>query len=214
MKVFIIHYKKLLERKIHILEQFIKHGIRDYEFIQIDRDEIPKDVLPFFADNYEKPLIAIALSHFHAYKQIVEKHDHALILEDDVVLDECFTEKLNQYLDELPPNYDMLFIGDGAFLHMDPSLIEPNKHIYKKDPYPTEWGGLGATRCVDSYIVSKKGALKICEYIQKLEYKINDPLDFWLNIPILEMKMEIYWAEPTIVSQGTLTGVFESSYIL
>jgi len=214
MKIFIIHYKKLLERKIHILEQFIKHGIRDYEFIQIDRDEISDDVLPFFADNYEKPLIAIALSHFHAYKQIVEKHDYALILEDDVVLDEYFTEKLNQYLDELPSDYDMLFIGDGAFLHMDPSIIEPNKHIYKKDPYPSEWGGLGATRCVDSYIISKKGAMQICEYIQKLEYKINDPLDFWLNIPILEMKMNIYWAEPTIVSQGTLTGIFESSYIL
>ena len=214
MKVFIVHYKKLFERKIHILEQFIKHGIRDYEFIQIDRDEIPNDVLPFFADNYEKPLMAIALSHFHAYKQIVEKYDHALILEDDVILDEYFTVKLNRYLAELPRDYDMFFIGNGAYLHIDPALVIPNKYIYKKDPYPSEWGGLGATRCLDSYIVSKKGALKICEYIQKLEYKINDPLDYWLNIPILEWMMTIYWAEPTIVSQGTQNGIFESSYEL
>lgn len=214
MKVFIVHYKKLLERKIHILEQFIKHDIKDYEFIQIDRDEISDDVLPFFAENYNKAHIAIALSHFHVYKQIVEKHDHALILEDDVVLDEHFTEKLNRYLAELPPDYDMLFIGDGAYLHMDPALIIPNKYIYKKDPYPSEWGGLGATRCVDSYIVSKKGAMQICEYIQNLEYIINDPLDFWLNIPILELNMTVYWAEPTIVSQGTQNGIFESSYIV
>lgn len=214
MKVFIIHYKKLLERKIHILEQFIKHGIQDYEFIQIDRDEIPDNVLPCFADNYEKPLMAIALSHFHAYKQIVEKYEHALILEDDVCLDVQFTGKLNRYLAELPRDYDMLFIGNGANLHIHPSIIEPNKYIYRKGVYPTLWGGLGATRCLDSYIVSKKGALQICEYIQKLEYKINDPLDFWLNIPILEMKMNIYWAEPTIVCQGTQNGLFESSYVL
>jgi glycosyl transferase family 25 len=214
MKVFIIHYKKLLERKIHILEQFIKNDIKDYEFIEIDRDEIPDDVLPFFTDNYNKALMAIALSHFHVYKQIVENHDHVLILEDDAMLADDFTIKLNRYLAELPPDYDMFFIGNGAFLHIDPSIIEPNKHIYKKDPYPSEWGGLGATRCVDSYIVSKKGAIQMCEYIQNLKYKIKDPIDFWLNIPILEMKMNIYWAEPTIVSQGTQNGLFESSYIV
>lgn len=216
MKVFIVHYKKLLERKIHILEQFIKHDIRDYEFIEIDRDEIKEDVLPYFEDNYSKVLIAIALSHFDIYRKIAEskENQYALILEDDVILDVDFTKKLNGYLAELPTDYDMLFIGNGAYLHISDEQIIPNKHIYEKCHDQTEWGGLGATRCLDSYFLSKKGAIILCEYIQNLKYVINDPIDLWLNIVIKEKNMKVFWAEPTIVSQGTQCGLFESSYIL
>jgi GR25 family glycosyltransferase involved in LPS biosynthesis len=193
MKVFIVHYKKLFERKIHILEQFIKHSIRDYEFIEIDRDEIKKDVLPYFEENYSKVLIAIALSHFDIYRKIAEskENQYALILEDDVILDEKFTEKLNGYLVELPTEFDMLFIGDGAYLHISDEQIIPNKHIYEKCHDPTDWGGFGATRCLDSYIVSKKGAITLCEYIQNLKYVINDPIDFWLNNVIKEKNMKV-----------------------
>jgi len=211
-----VHYKKLLDRKINILEQFIKNSIRDYEFIEIDRNEIKEDVLPYFHKNYSKVLIAIALSHFDIYRKIAEikENQYALILEDDVILDEKFTEKLNVYLAELPTDFDMLFIGNGAYLHIPNEKIVPNKYIYEKCHDPTDWGGLGATRCLDSYIVSKKGAIILCEYIQNLKYVINDPIDFWLNIVIKEKNMKVFWAEPTIVSQGTQCGIFESSYIL
>jgi len=35
MKVFVIHYKKLVDRKHNIIRQFNTHNITDYEFIEI-----------------------------------------------------------------------------------------------------------------------------------------------------------------------------------
>ena len=67
-------------------------------------------------------------------------------------------------------------------------------------------------RCTDSYLVSKKCAIKICEYIKNLPSKINNAYDWWLNEVILKNNFKIYWAEPTIVKQGTIIRIFKNSY--
>ena len=40
---------------------------------------------------------------------------------------------------------------------------------------------------------------------------IDYPIDLWLNIPIYELKLNIYWMEPTIIKQGSEYNLFESS---
>ena len=115
MHVFVIHYSKLTDRKRHIIEQFAKHKITDYEFIEIDRDELDSEDTSMFEPGYNKAQIAISLSHFHAYKEIVSKqYDCGLILEDDAILAESFTYRLESYMTYLPTDYDALFIGDGC----------------------------------------------------------------------------------------------------
>lgn len=212
MKVFIVHYKKLIDRKTHILEQLKKYNITDYEFIEIDRDELYNQNISMFQENYSKSQIAISLSHFYAYKQISDKYENGLIFEDDVVLSGNFTDIFNKYMTQLPEDYDMLFVGDGCNLHIENHKLIPNKYIYEKCLYPTSWGGDGAGRCVDSYLVNKKCAIKLCEYIDNLSYKINLPIDWWLNIAARDNIFKVYWAEPTIVTQGTQNGLFQSSH--
>ena len=63
MKFFIIHYKKLIDRKNHILKQFEKYNITDYEFIEIDRDELQGYDLSIF-ENVAKYFIAIFFKSF------------------------------------------------------------------------------------------------------------------------------------------------------
>ena len=212
MKIFIIHYKLLINRKKHILEQFQKYNITDYEFISIDRDELYNHNIDIFQENYSKSNSAISLSHFYAYKQISEKYENALIFEDDVILSDNFNEILNKYLSQLPKDYDMLFIGDGSKLHIEKNKLIPNKYIYEKCVEPTSWGGNGISRCTDSYIVSKKCAIKLCDYINNLSYKIDLPIDWWLNVAGRDNNFKVYWAEPTIVTQGTQNGVYKTSY--
>jgi GR25 family glycosyltransferase involved in LPS biosynthesis len=215
MKVFVIHYKKLTDRKESILRQFQKHNITDFEFVEIDRDELDKQEpqeLIIFGPNYPKPQMAITLSHIYAYRQIVAKYDSALILEDDAVLSDNFIEKLNHYCSQLPPSYDMLFIGDGCGLHIPKTELVPMKNVYKKGLYPTSWGGNGITRCTDSYVVSKQCAVKLCTYIQNTQHKINLPIDWWLNTAARDTLLNVYWAEPTIVIQGTESGIYSSSH--
>lgn len=212
MKVFVVHYKKLHERKDHIIEQFIKFNIVDYEFIEIDRDELLPEHIILFEPGYPTHQIAIAVSHMYAYKEIAEKYENGLIFEDDVILAENFSSILAKYMSELPNDYDMLFIGNGADLHIRKECLIKGKNIYLKGRYPTDWGGDGIGRCTDSYIMNKKCAINICEYIKKISYKINLPIDWWINIAARDNRYIVYWAEPTIVSQGTQTGLFPTSH--
>jgi glycosyl transferase family 25 len=220
MKIFVIHYKKLVDRKNNIIDQLNKYNITDYEFIEIDRDELYKyNVSIFQEDNtishskITNPQKAIFLSHCYAYSQIKDNYNEALIFEDDIILCDNFINIFNNYITQLPIDYDMLFIGNGCNLHIRNDYLISNKNIYKKCLYPTEWGGDGCTRCTDSYLISKKCAIKICEYINNIKYKINLPIDWWLNVAARDNNFSIYWAEPTIVSQGTQTGIYNSSYV-
>jgi GR25 family glycosyltransferase involved in LPS biosynthesis len=212
MKIFVIHYKKLINRKLFILSQFKKYNIQNYEFIEIDRDELYNHDISMFQKNYNNSQIAISLSHFYAYKQISDKYNNGLIFEDDVILNNNFINILHKYMNQLPTNYDMLFIGNGCNLHIEKHKLISNKNIYEKCLYPTNWGGNGASRCCDSYIISKKCANTLCKYINNLKYKINLPIDWWLNVAARDNIFKVYWAEPTIVTQGTQNGLFITSH--
>ena len=211
--VFVIHYKKLQERKIHILEQFRKHNIRNYKFVEeIDRDYLNNENIGIFHDNYDITQIAIALSHFSAYKNILEKHDYAVILEDDVIMCDNFSALLNGYLSQLPEDYDILFIGDCCNLHIQKEMLIPNTNIYENSHEKTDWGGDDDPQCTDSYIISNKGATLLYNYLRKMKYKINFSDGSFLNVAIRELNLKVYCVEPSIVThQGSQNGLFVSS---
>lgn len=212
MKIFVIHYKKLVDRKNHMLKQFEKYNITDYEFIEIDRDELQKYDLSIFEEKFTNPQKAIFLSHCYAYNQIKDNYDEALIFEDDVILSDNFITIFNNYLKELPSYYDMLFIGNGCNLHIPKDNLIANKYIYEKCLEATDWGGDGCGRCIDSYLVNKKCAIKLCEYINNITYKININTDWWLNRAARDINFKVYWAEPTITMQGSENSLFNKSY--
>ena len=212
MKIFVLHYSKLVDRKTHILSQFKKQNITDYEFIEkYDNEDLEDSDMLLFDKCMSKSMMSLMNKHFYAYKLISEKYEHALIFEDDVILNDNFIDILNNYITQLPENFDMLFIGDGCNLHIEEDKLIPYKNIYEKCLYPTSWGGDGASRCSDSYIISKNCANKLCEYINNLNCKINLPSDWWLNVAARNNNFKVYWAEPTIVTQGTQNGLFTSS---
>ncbi len=213
MKIFVLHYSKLVDRKTHILEQFQKQNITDYEFIEkYDRENLKDCDTLLFDTCVKKSMVSLMNKHYYVYKLIAENYENALILEDDVILCDNFIEKLNSYMSQLPEYYDMLFIGDGCNLHIEQHKLISNQNIYEKCLYPTSWGGNGATRCSDSYIITKNCANKLCEYINNLKCKINLPIDWWLNVAARDNNFKVYWAEPTIITQGTQNGTFQSSH--
>uniref|UniRef100_A0A6C0EZF5 Glycosyltransferase 2-like domain-containing protein n=1 Tax=viral metagenome TaxID=1070528 RepID=A0A6C0EZF5_9ZZZZ len=215
LKIYIIHYKKLIDRKVSILSQLTKCNITNYEFIEIDRDELTEYDTDIFHINFGTALTAISLSHFYAFKDIAANHNNALIFEDDVILCDDFMNRLSLYMNQLPDDYDILFIGDGCAQHIENSKLEPGKYIYEKSLYPTN-GPLGningAVRCADSYILSKKCASSLCKYIYTSKNKINMSIDAWLDVAARDNIFHVYWAEPTIVTQGSQNGLFERSW--
>lgn len=211
---YVIHYKALTERKEFLLKQFDKHSL-DYYFIEnYDRNTLTEEDKKLFKVKFPSFHKAITLSHIDAYQRTLKSdYKYNLILEDDVVFDEDFSDKLAEGLEQLPEDYDMLFIGTCFNFHIPQKRIKPSQFIYEKCREPTGWGGNGATRCTDSYLVSKKGSQKVIDYISQLEdHQIDKPVDWWLNQVIRDLELKIYWMEPTIVRQGSEKGDYDKSH--
>ena len=216
IKIFIAHYSKLVERKQYMIEQFKKHRITNYEFVEkYDKECLTdKDKEIFTYDpQVSMSAVSLALKKLYIFKQIRDFYDYALILEDDAVLCDNFMDTLQKYMTELPNTYDMLFLGCGLGFHIEPNLILPNKHIYKKCLYPTPWGGDGCTRGTDCYLMTKECAKKLCWYVYEKQVKPRAYIDFILNQAGRDMNLEVYWSEPTLAVQGSVTGLFNSSVV-
>ena len=215
LHIFVIHYTPLFERKAFLLEELTKHNL-NYTFIEkFDKLKLSEqDLIKFDLKRVKLSMCSNIRKHIEAYEQIISsKYKYNLIIEDDVILDKNFNNKLSKALKQLPNDYDMLFIGNGCNLHIPMSTQKPNKFIYKKCNEPTRWGGNGATRCMDSILISQKCATKICNYYESMkENSVDLPIDWWLNEVIRDLKLEIYWMEPTIITQGSGTGKYKSSH--
>jgi GR25 family glycosyltransferase involved in LPS biosynthesis len=196
-----------------------KHNFKDYEFLTgFDREDITPEKRRIFIDKMPNANCAIILSPLECFKRIVESNNEfSLILEDDVILYENFKIKLNKYLQELPKDYDMFFIGSCCNLKILPKMIKENKHVYLKCNEVVKQWCQGATKGLDSYFVSKSCAKKLTNYFDSKYYKnnknkINKNTDFLLNDVIRELNLKVYWAEPAIVKQGSEVDLFDITY--
>ena len=199
MKIFVVHYKKLIERKALISSQ-LKAGGLNAEFVeQYERGNLREEDLDifdrrkkygFFGPSMPRVQMAITLSHLYAYRQIASGHPFGLILEDDARFDEKLAANIAECMDQLPADWDMLFIGDGSKLHIQASEIVPGRKVYLKSREATPWGGDGATRCTDSYLITGSCAARLIEYSLREDRRIGLPVDWWLNQAIREMSFK------------------------
>ena len=205
MKILVIHYDKLIERKTHILEQFNKYEL-ECEFVSnFGKDILTQNDKAKFR-NLSDGEISLTLHHFECFKRISENYDYAIIFEDDVILSENFKNIIEKYIKDLPNNWDMLFFGEGNGFHIPSYRLIPEINIYKKsvkliNKIPGSVNG--STRCTDSYVISKKCCQKILKKINSPNYIITMPIDHLLNNINYNNNFNIYWAEPTITTQGT-----------
>lgn len=224
--IFIVHYKKLTERKDYLksaLHLFVEHNI--CEFVEdFDRDLIETydtmyhnnvelwkertsgiyNYTPEYRD-LKSSEICNSLSHIDAMKRMLNQNlPRAIILEDDVIVNDDFLEKINNLIGILPHDYDFAFFGTSYDIAQLDNItfnesIQYDENLYKKK--------IGITRCVDAYLVSEKGAKKIVDEINE----ICLPFDFELNYFFKKLNMNVYWYDPGFISQGSQTGQYKSS---
>lgn len=97
--------------------------------------------------------IGCALSHRKTYEKIVNDNiSSALILEDDITIDDSFNEKLEILNKNISQDYDILFLG-----YHDTSIKYFNKEINQYYTKPNKLYGLFG------YIVTNKGAKKLLD---------------------------------------------------
>ena len=219
MKTYIIHYTPLYERKEHILKELKQYSINPEFITEFDKEYIDINHLSLFNT---KLVTYSEISYF--YKQLYcylkiknENINLALILDDDCVLNDNFTENLRLYMSKLPQDWDICYISDICNFHIGENIIKNNiPNVFLKSNEHEVLNGVlshGSTRG-PAYLITNNAAKKILNKFNDIKINkdiIDKPHDHWLNDVFHEMNFKIYWAEPTIVTGGSEKGIFATS---
>tara|TARA_R110000868_G_scaffold81820_7_gene231410 strand:+ start:503 stop:1171 length:669 start_codon:yes stop_codon:yes gene_type:complete len=216
-KIYILHCKKLTERFPFMNEQMHVHGFTNVTWHTDDdaSDQEGKDLTDIYegvrSQNAEKLKIynghsprvlnAGEVSLTTKWGKVIQliadgDDDHALVLEDDAKLCDNFSESFDSYLKSTPSDWDMIYLGDGCNLHAN---YTEGKHAYLKE-HP-------ASRCTDSILIKKTAA----EKISTTWFPFDHAADFELSWQQYHHDLNVYWWEPTLVTQESQGGRFTST---
>ena len=194
-KIYICHYKKLTDRKIIILDQLQKLGLDNYIFVeQFDKDswnteeitkEFPKILHP--ANRINNAERSLALKHAWIVTDMHKQgYSSVLVLEDDAVLVDDFVEKYNSYMNQMPIDWDIGWVG-SCFGLKEPEIS--NINVYKTNR---------GSRCTHAYCISKSFSIKIIDEIKN----IDKEADLYYNYIIERFNLNNYWFQPPLALQS------------
>lgn len=213
-KIIVLHYKPLVNRKT-LFSAFLKQ--HDLECSWIDREPKKTDIKKLYKfseedwKNKTQPEnvaprklrdseISLLFKHYLALKKIVrEKINTTLLLEDDVLFTDNFTEIFNKNLESTPEDWDYIFPGSGCDLRVPKAKLEEGKIAYLKN-HP-------ATKCTDSIIIKLDAAKKILKTFNSWTL----PADWEYNYQLFKHDMNVYWWEPPVFVQGSQSGIYKSA---
>lgn len=193
--VYVCHYKKLKERRICLLNQLEKNSIDKYIFVDSydkdswDIEEITKDYpnITNPKNNMTHGEMSLAMKHAWIVEDSFKNnYSSVLVLEDDAVLCENFTEKFNNYKNQLPNDWDIGWVGSCL------NLREPQ--VEGKNVYLTKRG----SRCTHAFCLSHKFCSRFHEHMKK----INKQSDMFYNYLISSFNINNYWFQPPLALQS------------
>ena len=223
IKTYILHCKDLPERKKFIEDQLDKNNFTDVTWYTDDdaRDQRGKDLTgtydgirpEIFVEKVKvggwnylhnppralNPAEISLTTKWGKVLQIVGKgsDEYSIIFEDDVILQDNFSDLFFAYLNDTPNDWDVVYMGNGGNLH--PPDIKKNKLAYKMN-HP-------ASRCTDSILIKKESAAKIAEDY----FPFDLCCDWEIGYHQAKHNLNVYWWEPTLCKQGSETGLFKST---
>ena len=138
-KYYIINLDKDTERLRKFDIHTRKNNIKYFRFPAINGrnlDENDFRLKKYFAKNlkkYSKAQKSCTLSHISIWEKIKQdKTTFNIIFEDDVIIPNNFNDKLKVYLEQLPENWDILFLGGNKIIgkKYSKNLVKPDRHKF------------------------------------------------------------------------------------
>lgn len=192
-KIYICHYKKLIDRKQFIVEQFKNQNIINYEFVEcFDKDswnlnEINSVYPEINKTNLTDGEKSLALKHAWIVEDAFKKnYNSVIVFEDDVELCANFIDKFNFYKKQLPKDWEIGWIGSCFNLKM-PEV--EGKNVYYSD--------IGS-RCTHAFCLNSSFLKKSHELFKN----IDAPSDFYYTKIIKTLKINNYWFQPPLALQS------------
>lgn len=205
--VFVLHVKTGFEdRERSIQRQFDDLRIPFQWILDFDIDDIDERVLARYRhpERHLRPdEISCCLKHRAAWERIDESGaEGGLVLEDDVLLDAGnFEATLASALDEfrrLHAASGCICLGDGCALHVPWTKTRRGTYLYPAD----------LMRASDSYWIDRPTAVALKRWVDARGLTL--PADHLIETILKELGIPLFWMEPTIVHQGSHSGVFRS----
>lgn len=169
-KIFIINLDKDVERLNKSYEQLNYYNIKNYErYPAIYGKNLNEDELISYSTYIgkiigSKSMIGCGISHINIWNNIIkEKINKCLILEDDFILSDNFINKFNIIINNAPIEYDIIFLTNNIIHNKNLKLYDINEYFYKQAFISQTVG----------YIITRNGAKKILNYINKSSYHID-----------------------------------------
>jgi GR25 family glycosyltransferase involved in LPS biosynthesis len=216
LPVHVAHYTPLRERRARLQADLAAHHIVARWMTRHDREDLTAEVRAryyrrddalwrrktFYTECAPRALspadLSLAIKHVEIYRQILEDgQPFALILEDDVLLAPDFAARFDRYFAHAPSDLDLVFIGSCCGLRV--ASATDDRHFYPKTT--------PATKCTDSYLISRAAA----ERLLRTMLPLTLPIDFELNYQLHAHGMTVYWLEPPLAAQGSQNGTYASA---
>lgn len=208
IKVFVLHIKDGYEERKDHMENMMSALHIPFEYI-LDGDisDLSQDIL----DSYFKtplmhsfcPRASCSYKHYLAYQQVLSRNlEGALILEDDIILHHNFVEIFNNCmveLDRIKKKNAIISFEDSRLRFVPRSQRIKGKYLYegRKD------------RMAGAYYITNNACRIIVNYVNA--HKFDRPIDLLHAQLLQENILNYYWCHPTIATQGSFSGKFDSS---
>jgi GR25 family glycosyltransferase involved in LPS biosynthesis len=210
-----------LDRRLDRLNQIYKNNpffAQRISAIDAKKIELSDEIKKLFKtcfDKLTKAEISCSLSHYSLWKKLAEDPvaENYLILEDDVVFKDGFVKFWNQvFSKQIPSNYNLIYLGG----------CQPwNKPHYSKvlERYNDYFCNIKENDCftkgdhyfhmnAQSYIMSKKGAKLICDYVETYGFDLQKTqaqdifmINFFNKNKLFEAPKSIYHLNPLMSYQ-------------
>jgi glycosyl transferase family 25 len=201
--VYVLSVKTFADRIDHVLKELDKHRI-PFEFIfEYDIESLTSEIQDQYFGGHQKlelPQRSLVLKHIQAWRQCVNAgHQNILVFEDDVLLKDGFVEYLKQAMDAVPSKDEgyLLFLGGEDTKVPDAFLL--SKGLVIENPIAT----------AEAYVTNQQACIKRMAWLES--HKVELPADFLLRAVDPACGIKQYWVKTAIASQGSVTGVFQSS---
>lgn len=206
-KCYVLHVKKGYEdREKSIIDQFSRIGIPFEWVLDHDREEITPDLLAKYQYKGDMTLaeISCSLKHIRAWELIAQGNaPGGIVFEDDCLIDiDKFQTICRNFLREYHancPGCGYVSLGSGSTLYVPWTKKQKNKLLYLAE----------YTRTADAYWINLETAVKMVQWIKG--NGIDRPADHLIDRITIDLNIPIFWLAPTLVDQGSHTGVFRSS---
>ena len=195
-----------LDRRPDRWETFVKNA-KDVEFLNYERFSAvdgkmiknSSQLQQIFESNdyyMRRGMVGCLLSHVKIYTELINsEYDYFTVLEDDVEFTPDFKNKYDNIFTQVNKNWDLIFLGH----HVRDTRRQQDELVKDKIPVLTKrdayWSFLNSLGGTGGYIISKIGARKLLDFIDKnggssngidtLIQKSANDLDIYYPIPHL-----------------------------